>query len=133
MVEENNKTEGCRERERELQMFFPPQTQSFTQLTHVHCSTNALMEINQSDITPTLVTGQHRFFSTLCVSCSCHLSGNLPLQICISPTFVPLLSHPVFPPLAPVVSPPITNATPLTRYISPPLSHPLPRTSFAQE
>lgn len=32
-----------------------------------------------------------------------------------------------------VVSPPITNATPLTRHISPPFSHPLPSTSFAQD
>lgn len=55
-------------------MFISPQTWSFTQLTHVELQlhqSNALMGINQSDITPTLVTGQHRFLSTLCFSFFC--------------------------------------------------------------
>lgn len=72
MAKENNEAEGCRQRV--LQMFISQQTWSFTQLTHVELQlhqSNALMGINQSDITPTLVTGQHRFLSTLCFSCFC--------------------------------------------------------------
>lgn len=122
--------------ERESCKCLSPQKHRVLLSSHTwNCSSdqpNALMEVNQSDTTPTLVTGQHRFFSTLCFSSFCHLN-NLPLQIWISPMFVLLLFYPVFPTLALVASPPITNATPLTRCISPPLSHPLPRASFAQE
>lgn len=64
MVKETNKTEGCRESAANV---YHPTNSSHTW----NCSSDpstALMEINPRDITPTLVTGQHRFFSTLCFS-----------------------------------------------------------------
>lgn len=57
-----------------------------------NCSSDqskALMEISQSDITPTLAAGQHGFLSALCFSTFCHFKVNLPLQIWISLMFVP--------------------------------------------
>lgn len=130
-----NKTDGCRERAR--CKCLSPHKHGVLRSSHMwnysSDRSHAPMEINQSDITPTLVTGQHRFLSTRCISRFCHLNDNLPLQIWILPMFVTLLSHPVFPTLALVASPPITNATPLMRCISPPFSHPLPHTLFAQE
>lgn len=125
---ENNEAEGFTEGERESYKCLSPRKHGVSLSSHTwNCSSDqskALMEISQSDITPTLAAGQHGFLSAFPLSaisrstCLCKYGYCWCLSL---------------PSPALVVSPPITNATPLTRHISPPFSHPLPSTSFAQD
>lgn len=93
MSKENNEAEGCRERERESYICLSPRKHGVSLSSHTrNCSSDqskALMEISQSDITPTLAAGQHGFLSALSFSSFCHFKVNLPLQIWISLMFVP--------------------------------------------
>lgn len=102
---------------------------------------DALMEINQSDITATSVTAQHSppslFSSSLRLSLPPSSQGHLATVNRDIAIVLPLpaslflsLAASLTPHL--VVSPLIINATPLIRSISPPLSRPLTPTSFTR-
>lgn len=137
----------AREREKECYKHLSLRKHGVSLSSHMwNClsgQSDALTEINQSDITPAFVTAQHYppslFSSSLSVfsvsvlsraSCHCEYRhfycspySRLPPSLSLTASLTPYL---VVPPL-------IINATPLIRSISPPLSRPLTPTSFARE
>lgn len=100
---------------------------------------DALMEINQSDITAPFATASTLSSISPRFSLGLHpLKGTLPLRIETWPLFPPPLPASLALPLTsslapyPLVSSVIINATPLIRSFSPALSRPLTPASFTR-